>query len=82
VDGIGEQFFNELTKREIGRQKCLEKGCTHFMSMDADEYYVYEQLEAAKDIIMIEGYDATACWYGKVDSVFFVFGALPNRRWK
>lgn len=39
-DLIGDQFFNELRKREIGRQKCLEQGCTHFMAMDTDEFYI------------------------------------------
>jgi len=60
--GIGDQFFNELSKRELGRQKCLENGCTHFFSLDADEYYRHNELEAAKKLILANNYDGTACW--------------------
>ena len=37
---IGEQFFNELRKREAGRLACLEAGCDFFMCLDCDEFYV------------------------------------------
>lgn len=37
---IGDQFFNELSKREQGRQACLDAGCGYFMSIDVDEFYV------------------------------------------
>ena len=30
------EAVNELKKREIGRLKCKENSCTHFMSMDSD----------------------------------------------
>ena len=36
---IGDQFFNEVRKREIGRKACLAAGCTHFLGLDCDEYY-------------------------------------------
>lgn len=39
VSLIGDQFFNELMKRERGRLKCLGAKCTYFMSMDCDEFY-------------------------------------------
>jgi len=41
-------FFNELTKRELGRIKCLEVGCTHYLNMDADEYYLEDQMKEVK----------------------------------
>ena len=54
---IGTQFFNELTKREIGRQACRDAGCTHFMSMDADECYEAERLEKVKQRMLAENAD-------------------------
>lgn len=36
---IGEQFFNELCKREVGRQACLRARCDYFMALDCDEFY-------------------------------------------
>lgn len=33
---VGDQFFNELVKRETGRLHCLRAGCTHFMSLDTE----------------------------------------------
>eukprot|EP01121_Diplochlamys_sp_Union-15-3_P000135 TRINITY_DN10122_c0_g1_i1.p1 TRINITY_DN10122_c0_g1~~TRINITY_DN10122_c0_g1_i1.p1 ORF type:complete len:326 (+),score=18.81 TRINITY_DN10122_c0_g1_i1:63-1040(+) len=61
LETIGNQFLNELTKREIGRLKCYENGCTHFISMDADEYYLKEELRNAKELVLANNYDATAC---------------------
>ncbi len=37
---ISDQFFNELLKRELGRNKCASNGCTLFMPMDSDECYL------------------------------------------
>lgn len=37
---IGDQFFNELRKREVGRQECLAAGCDYFMCLDCDEFYI------------------------------------------
>ncbi len=83
LDAVGDQFYNEMTKREIGRKKCKvfihltffhfeslmcrfwyqEAGCTHFIAMDSDEFYIFEQLENAKKLIVAHNYDATACRY-------------------
>ncbi len=38
------QFFHEISKRELGRIKCLEMGCSHFLLMDCDEFYLEEEL--------------------------------------
>eukprot|EP01060_Flectonema_neradi_P027164 TRINITY_DN36796_c0_g1_i1.p1 TRINITY_DN36796_c0_g1~~TRINITY_DN36796_c0_g1_i1.p1 ORF type:complete len:319 (+),score=55.59 TRINITY_DN36796_c0_g1_i1:145-1101(+) len=59
---LGNQFFNELTKRNIGHQHCASTNCTHFISMDADEYYATSQIKFAKDfLIRNPEYNATAC---------------------
>lgn len=44
IHTVMDVFFNELMKREIGRLKCLENGCTHFIASDADEYYLENQV--------------------------------------
>jgi hypothetical protein len=61
IDSIGDQFFNELTKREIGRQYCMRNGCSHFMSMDCDEFYLTHQLEYAKRVMEERGYEGALC---------------------
>ncbi|MDP2434243.1 MAG: zinc finger MYND domain-containing protein [archaeon] len=61
VEAVGEQFFHELRKREMGRRRCQAAGCSHFMSMDTDEFYLPEQLERAKEMCATGGYDVTAC---------------------
>lgn len=53
----------ELNKR----QGCLEvaklEGCTHYLSMDADEFYRAEEFARAKEKIEADGLDATAVHY-------------------
>ena len=62
LQSIGEQFFNELMKRNIGHQLCLSAGCSHLISIDADEFYVSSQIKFAKDfLIRNPQYDASAC---------------------
>lgn len=58
---IGDQFFNELRKREIGRLKCLAAGCKYFMSLDTDECYVQAQLAAALRVMVDKDYHAALC---------------------
>jgi len=75
VTEIADQFFNEVTKRELGRQDCLKHGMTHFMSMDCDEYYMKDQLRAAKQFMMDSGYEASACrikTFGKYPTVEYL----------
>jgi hypothetical protein len=50
---------NERNKRDIGLKMCQDAGCTHFMSMDCDEYY--DPLEFALAMETAEQYDGTAC---------------------
>lgn len=42
---IYDRSCNELAKRNIGRLACKENGCSHFISMDADEFYIENDLE-------------------------------------
>eukprot|EP00669_Euglena_mutabilis_P003716 TRINITY_DN1472_c0_g1_i1.p1 TRINITY_DN1472_c0_g1~~TRINITY_DN1472_c0_g1_i1.p1 ORF type:complete len:309 (-),score=94.35 TRINITY_DN1472_c0_g1_i1:215-1108(-) len=62
VSDIGDQFLNELTKREIGRQRCEGAGCTYFMSMDCDEFYLRDELRKVKSFMEDNPiYDGCAC---------------------
>ncbi|MBO7555197.1 MAG: hypothetical protein J6T41_04420, partial [Neisseriaceae bacterium] len=42
----------EREKRDMGLSFCKKSGCTHFMSMDTDEFYDIEQFIQAKDFII------------------------------
>ncbi len=61
TETIGTQFFHELSKRERGRLACVQAGCTHFLLMDCDEFYLEEELRAAMQVVEKRGYDTTAC---------------------
>lgn len=50
---------NEVIKRNIGLESCQRNGCTHFMSMDCDEFYGAKELEHIKSLL--SGYDSSAC---------------------
>ena len=61
AENIGTQFFHELSKRERGRLACVKAGCTHYLLMDCDEFYLEEELRSAMAMISKRGYDSTAC---------------------
>jgi hypothetical protein len=61
VRNIASQFFTETYKRELGRAAAATAGCTHFMTMDCDEFYLADQLRAAKRFILRRKLVATAC---------------------
>lgn len=52
---------NEIAKRNAGLRYCSEKGMTHFISLDADECYIQEELEHAKKIIEEKDFDSSVC---------------------
>jgi len=52
---------NEMEKRKIGRDIALLTNCTHWLSMDSDEYYYPEEFKKAIRKMDKKGYDATAC---------------------
>lgn len=53
--------INEIAKRNMGVQACVDAGCTHVMVMDADEYYDTAQLSAAFSLCCSGDYDSSAC---------------------
>lgn len=53
--------FNEINKRNIGLNSCLAADCSHFMSMDADEFYLRGELSYAIKKIDECGADSSAC---------------------
>ncbi|KAA0149251.1 hypothetical protein FNF29_06138 [Cafeteria roenbergensis] len=60
-EDIGDHFCNELSKREIGRRRCLAGGCHAFMSIDADEFYARAQLAEAARAMWRGGHDVVTC---------------------
>lgn len=52
---------NEMAKRQIGLDMCKNAGCTHFISMDCDEFYKREEFDAAAKLVADGGYDSSAC---------------------
>ena len=52
---------NELEKRRIGLQAALRKKCSHFFTIDADEFYREKELKYAKDYIEKNRILATSC---------------------
>lgn len=62
-ESVSAVFFNEMAKRQIGRERCLEQGCSHFISLDSDEYYLKEEIQFAKRFVEESGVDGTACRY-------------------
>lgn len=66
---------NELAKRSIGLQEALNAKCTHFFTMDADEFYRRKELDFAKDYIFRNRINASS-----VDSYFHI--KTPNWRAK
>ena len=52
-----DKHYFEREKRNIGLSIARKNGCTHFLSMDVDEFYDREQLKKAKK------YTCTECRY-------------------
>ena len=50
----------ERAKRQVGLRACLSNGCTHYLGMDVDEFYVTDEFVAAKEQIINHDYDSTA----------------------
>lgn len=51
---------NELQKRSIGLARARQKKCSHFFSMDADEFYRGPELEFAKTFIQENNLNSTS----------------------
>jgi hypothetical protein len=52
---------NEVNKRNIGLELSKKNGCTHHMSMDCDEYYLFDEFENMKKTIIDGDYQASFC---------------------
>jgi len=52
---------NELAKRNRGLQAARDAGCSHYMSLDADEIYLPGQLAWAKEDIERGAWQGSAC---------------------
>jgi len=53
--------YNEIAKRNRGLRAAREAGCTHYMSIDADEVYRPQQLAWAKDEVERGDWPGSAC---------------------
>lgn len=52
---------NEVKKRNIGLEMCRKAGCSHILGMDADEFYISDQLEKCKNIIETHSIEQSFC---------------------
>ena len=52
---------NELAKRNIGLEYAKRMECTHFIMLDADEFYRQDEFNAAKDQIQEEVISGSVC---------------------
>ena len=52
---------NEINKRVMGCKIALENKCTHFLYMDCDENYDFQNFKEAKKQIENNVYDSSAC---------------------
>ena len=53
--------INEINKRNMGLYVCQGEGCTHYMSMDTDEFYKEDELKKALEVMIEGNYDSSAC---------------------
>jgi hypothetical protein len=60
-DYVSGGTWNESVKRALGWKEAKRTGCTHFLFMDADEYYNTNDFLNAKQDIIDNDYDGTAC---------------------
>lgn len=50
----------EKAKRQLGLDSCLSAGCTHYLCMDVDEFYVGDEFKLAKESVKVNGFTSTA----------------------
>ena len=60
ANSIARAKSYEMEKRYFGLKSALKKGCTHYLCMDVDEFYVEEQFAIAKSEIEKKDYSLTA----------------------
>lgn len=63
--------LHETDKRNIGLDRCRKDQCTHYLSIDVDEFYLPNEFVEAVRLIKAEGFDNTACqmqsYYRRMD---------------
>jgi len=60
IKGITGSKYYETIKRQLGLKTCLLNGCTHYLCMDVDEFYISSEFKKAKKIIISNNYARTA----------------------
>ncbi len=55
-----DKHIYECEKRDIGLKLAKDNGCTHYLSMDVDEFYDAEQLHEAKSFILRHNIETSA----------------------
>lgn len=60
ANSIAKAKAYEKAKRELGLRSALRKGCTHYLCMDVDEFYLEDQFALAKEEIEKNDYGLTA----------------------
>lgn len=60
ANSIAKAKAYEKAKRELGLRSALRKGCTHYLCMDVDEFYLEDQFSLAKEEIEKNDYGLTA----------------------
>lgn len=60
ANSIAKSKVYEKSKRELGLKSALKKGCTHYLCMDVDEFYIEEEFARAKAEIEENDYGLTA----------------------
>jgi len=53
--------INQLNNRNTGLVDIINKGCTHYLAIDGDEYYLHSEFKEIKDEIFLEGFESSAC---------------------
>ena len=52
---------NEVSKRNLGKNFLKSYGCTHFLTMDEDEFYQPLAFKEAIDFVITHNFDSSAC---------------------
>jgi hypothetical protein len=52
---------HDVYKRNLGYEYLKSVGCTHYLLLDADEFYKIEEFERAKEFLDLNNYDASVC---------------------
>ena len=85
-------WTTEIGKRQLGYDICAKNDCTHYISMDVDEFYNPVDLDRVKPIIEANNYDGTVCrlidYYGDMNHHYpkysgtyvpFIYKIIGNR---